>query len=102
MSTVHSPMNHPKAPSFGRQLIDFEALSKSIRSLARDGDLPARLMTEELDPSTRISELGLDSLGNLTLLDELEQMTGVEVPDNAIAPDSSLADIVTRINTIRQ
>ena len=46
----------------------FTLLERAIRELARSRDLPARLASERLEPSSLLEELGLDSVGTIALL----------------------------------
>jgi hypothetical protein len=86
--------------SRARASIDLRGLVELIHRLARQGDLPQHLLASPLGAGTRLERLGLDSLGNLTLLEELEQWTGLELPDEALDPGCSLAEVVERLNAL--
>lgn len=77
----------------------FEIVVETIRDLARDNQLPKRLAGKELLPSTLLEDLGMDSLGQLNLLSELEERVDDTFSESAISGIDTLADlaeIVTR------
>jgi acyl carrier protein len=85
-------------PSLLSRPIDFADLVALIRRLVSAGDLPASAAAVELNQSTCVDDLGLDSLGKLTLLEELELIAGVELPENFVSEGASLGEIIDRLN----
>lgn len=75
-------------------MIDFPRLETLIRVNARTGLLPARLSNAPLDPSTTIADLGLDSLGMMTLLTALMEEADAYFSDDTFLARHTLADVV--------
>ena len=65
---------------------------------ARNGVLPAHVATMALGPDTKVEELGLDSLGKMTLLTGLMDLTDKFLADDSIKESSTLADIAALIS----
>jgi acyl carrier protein len=65
----------------------------SIRRLASCGELPRDLNARPLDGETAIDELGIDSLGKLSLLSELEERAEVRLSEGAIMGLRTLDDL---------
>jgi acyl carrier protein len=65
----------------------------AIRALAARGELPRDLAEWKLTPSTEIDELGIDSMGTLALLSELEERADVALGESALAGVRTLADL---------
>lgn len=57
---------------------------------------------EDVGMETRLSELGIDSLQAITILYELEERFGIEIPNELIENLETVSDIVSTINKIRQ
>ena len=79
------------------ELVDVVAL---IRRLVSEGDLPSNAAAVELTAQTSVDDLGLDSLGKLTLLEELELASGVELPETFVSDGASLGEIIDRLRAI--
>ena len=78
----------------------FALLERAIRELARSRDLPARLASERLEPSSLLEELGLDSVGTIALLLEVEVHLGRKIPEShlkGLRTLGELADLVDRV-----
>lgn len=73
-----------------------------IRSLAREDDLPEHLISGAINPQDTIDALGIDSLGGAFLIERLEQLTGVEMPDDFIDMNFSIDGIAPRLNALVQ
>jgi acyl carrier protein len=71
-----------------------------IRSLAREDDLPAHLISGPINPQDTVDALGIDSLGGAFLIERLEQLTGVEMPDDFIDMNFSIDGIAPRLNAL--
>jgi acyl carrier protein len=80
--------------------IEFADLVALIRRLVSAGDLPASAAAVELTADTRVDDLGLDSLGKLTLLEEVELASGAQLPENFISEGASLGQILDSLNAI--
>jgi acyl carrier protein len=91
------PKPHPSPSS---KPIDFDDLVALIKRLVSEGDLPSSVADVDLTTDTSVEDLGLDSLGKLTLLEELEVASGVELPEDFINPDAPLGEIIGRLNAI--
>jgi acyl carrier protein len=68
-------------------------LVEMVREHARGGMLPDHLIDMPLTPQTRVSDLGVDSLGKMALLTALMDLTDKYLPDNALNDDQTLAEI---------
>jgi acyl carrier protein len=93
MMQKHDPSLSPKAI----ELTDLVAL---VTRLVSEGDLPASATAVALTADASIDDLGLDSLGKLTLLEELEAIAGVELPESFVSEGASLGEIVDSLNAL--
>ncbi len=57
---------------------------------------------EDINMETRLDELGIDSLQAITILYELEERFGLEIPNELMENLETVGDIVSGINKIRQ
>jgi len=57
---------------------------------------------EDVNMETRLSELGIDSLQAITILYELEERFGIEIPNELMENLETVNDIVSGIDKIRQ
>ncbi len=57
---------------------------------------------EDVNMDTRLSDLGIDSLQAITILYELEERFGIEIPNELMENLETVSDIVSSINKIRQ
>lgn len=66
-------------------------ITRVIGDIVEDiaGEPPTRLGL-----TTRLADLGLDSLNLTELLGALEQELGIDIPDEMFTPDTTVADIV--------
>jgi acyl carrier protein len=80
--------------------IAFTDLVALVKRLVSVGDLPGSALAVELTVDTSVDDLGLDSLGKLTLLEELELAGGVELPEGVVSGGASLGQIIDRLNAI--
>jgi acyl carrier protein len=71
-----------------------------IRTLAREDDLPEHLISGPINPQDTVDSLGIDSLGGAFLIERLEQLTGVEMPDDFIDMNFSIDGIAPRLNAL--
>lgn len=58
-----------------------------------------RLDVDGLKPADALTDLGLDSLDRYSLFVELQELTGLEVPDEAVPKLDSVASIVDYFNS---
>jgi acyl carrier protein len=76
-----------------------EASEESVRELlAGFFKLPAARLSSE----TRLDELGLDSLGSVELLFEIEQRFGVRVPNERAAEFQSVRAIAEGVRALQR
>jgi len=54
----------------------------------------------DLEVSTQLDELGIDSLGAITILYELEDKLNVEVPNEAFDSLQTVGDILTQLEQL--
>jgi acyl carrier protein len=72
----------------------------AIRELAGDGHFPAHLVDAEILESDTVDSLGIDSIGAVYLIDRLEELTGVSMPDDFVPPGTDIRGIAARVNEI--
>jgi acyl carrier protein len=77
-----------------------EDIISVIRELARDGQFPAHLVDGEISERDSVDTLGIDSIGAVYLIDRLEVLTGVPMPDDFVAPGTDIGGIAARVNEI--
>lgn len=68
-------------------------LVESIRFLAVAGGVPHDLAHLPLGAETRIEDLGVDSVGKLVLLNEVESRIDYPIPDGALAGVTTLGEM---------
>lgn len=71
-----------------------------LRALAREKDLPDHLITGEITVEDTVTSLGIDSLGGAFLIERLEQLSGVLMPDDLLDLEDNIATIAQRMNQI--
>lgn len=71
-----------------------------LRTLANEKDLPEHLITAEITAADSVRTLGIDSLGQVYLIERLEEMTGVLMPDDFLDVKDNIAAIAERLNQI--
>lgn len=71
-----------------------------IRELAGTGQFPAHLVDGPIAETDSIDTLGIDSIGGVYLIDRLEELTGVGMPDDFVPPGTDVAGIAARVNEI--
>jgi acyl carrier protein len=69
-----------------------------LRALAREDDLPSHLIDAEITGEDTVDSLGIDSLGGAYLIERLEQITGVLMPDEFLDLKDNIATIAERLN----
>ncbi len=74
-----------------------EKLVEVLRDLAREDELPAHLKDGPIGEGDTVTSLGLDSLGVVTVIERLEEMTGVPIPDDFIEMEDTIAGIAARL-----
>ena len=75
---------------------------ESLRALARDGELPASIADEVLHGDTLIDDLGLDSMGKLSLLGAVEERADLALPEAALAGIRTLGDLARAVAWARE
>ena len=76
----------------------YEQIVELLREHARAGLLPTHIAAMPLTPDTKLSELGIDSLGKMSLLSSLMELTDKYFADDSIRDDDTLADIAKRVS----
>ena len=71
---------------------------EAIRHLSRRGALPKELATRALAGDTAIDALGIDSLGKLDLLSELEERADMTLSESMILGLRTLEDIARMLD----
>lgn len=72
---------------------DVDVVVDAIQSLASRGVLPRDLAGWQLDAATEIDALGIDSLGKLNLLSELEERAYVAISEGDLPGLRTLGDL---------
>ena len=71
----------------------YEEVLGVIRTLAQEGTIPPRLKRAKLGPKTKVDKLGLDSMGLVSLITEIEIRTHTTLSDNLLATVTTLEDL---------
>ena len=60
-----------------------------------------KISIQEIGLDTSLDDIGIDSLGALTLLFEIEDRLGVDIPDDFAKSLRTVGDIVTKLQEIK-
>jgi len=71
----------------------YDDIVNTLRAGAMDGTLPGHLKDAPLTPETKLGELGIDSLGKMSLLAALMDLTDRYFPDSAFREEHTLQEI---------
>ncbi|MDA8584875.1 phosphopantetheine-binding protein [Rhodobacteraceae bacterium] len=71
-----------------------------MRTLAKEDDLPAHLISGEITGKDTVETLGIDSLGGAYLIERLEDTTGVQMPDDFLDLTDDIDKIALRLNNL--
>lgn len=71
----------------------FEEIATRLRAEARSGSLPRHLEQIELTPTTKLGDLGIDSLGKMALLAALMEISDKYFPDDTFRDEHTLGEI---------
>lgn len=71
-----------------------------LRELAANEDLPAHLVSGEIAGTDTVDTLGIDSLGGAFLIERLEELSGVLMPDDFLDLSDDVAGISARLNEL--
>ena len=74
-----------------------DKLVSVLRELANEDELPAHLKEGPIGEADTVTSLGLDSLGVVTVIERLEEMTGIPIPDDFIEMEDTIAGISARL-----
>jgi acyl carrier protein len=77
----------------------FDAVVTRIREDAAAGLLPGSLTKASIDRDMTLTDLGVDSLGRMTLLTLLMDMTDQYIPDTAFNEGQTLGEIVDALSS---
>lgn len=69
-----------------------------IELIAREVKCPSG----EITLSTGLDDLGIDSLKAIVILSELEDLFGIDIPNETIGSINTVGDIVSKIDEIRE
>ena len=78
----------------------FPLVMAALRALAGRGEVPRDLLSRELSPGSTIDELGIDSLGKLALLTELEDRTDIVIGEGALQGLKTLGDLAQLVERL--
>jgi acyl carrier protein len=59
-----------------------------------------KCLPDNISVTTRLDELGIDSLGSITILYELEDKLDIEVPNEVLESLHTVGDILTQLEQI--
>lgn len=71
-----------------------------LRELAKAEELPNHLIDGPITGADTVETLGIDSIGAVTLVDQLESEANVLLPDDFLAFEDSIDDIANRMNAL--
>ena len=77
-----------------------ERVAEVMRNLAKDDDLPEHLITGEISGQDTVETLGIDSLGGAFLIERLEELTGILMPDDFVDLKDDIATIAARLDDL--
>jgi acyl carrier protein len=80
---------------------DLETVRETLRALASDRVIPRDIFVAGLEGTTRLEDLGIDSIGKLAVLNELEARSGVLLDERRLADCATLADLASCITGSR-
>jgi acyl carrier protein len=69
-----------------------------IEIIARE----AKCSTEQITLNTGLDDLGIDSLKAIVILSELEDVLGIEIPNEIIGSIKTVGDIVNKIDELQR
>lgn len=75
----------------------FDRISAALLRMSSEGALPTSCAVSSLTRETEISELGIDSLGALILVAELESALEVRIPDSLLSGVRTLGQLEERL-----
>ncbi len=75
-----------------------ESVAEVVRALAEEDELPEHLKSAQITGQDTVESLGLDSLGAVFLIEQLEEVAGIKLPDDFLDFEDSIAVIADRIN----
>lgn len=81
----------------------FDVICQTIKSLSIQGILPAHLNGSAIKANDTLLDLGLDSMGQLTLLSELKGRLSLSLPADQVDATTTLHElalILERANTL--
>jgi acyl carrier protein len=74
----------------------------AIRHLARGKRIPSDLVERALDGATPIDELGMDSLGKIELLTEIEDRADVMLSEGMLVGLRTLDDLAHAVTKVKE
>lgn len=77
-----------------------DAVIAVIRDLAGKGDLPDYLSEGEITGNDTVDSLGIDSIGGVYLIERLEELTGILMPDDFVELKFTVAELAERLNRL--
>ena len=69
-----------------------------IEIIARE----AKCSPEDITLNTSMNELGIDSLKAIVILSELEDLLGIDIPNEIIGSINTVGDIVTKVDELQR
>ena len=69
-----------------------------IEIIAREAKCPV----EQITLNTGLDALGIDSLKAIVILSELEDLLGIEIPNEIIGSINTVGDIVTKVDELQR
>jgi acyl carrier protein len=71
----------------------FALIVETVRSLSLKGNFPRELISRPLEKETAITELGIDSLGKLSLISEIEDKAETMLGEGDLPGIKTLGDL---------
>ena len=72
-----------------------ESIHEEVRAIVAD---VAEMSVEEVSPDATLRELGIDSLGGLRIVAEVEKRYGIVVPEASIAKIRTMKDVLALVD----
>lgn len=77
--------------------MDFAQFRMTLRRMIDDGDIPPIPDADTITAATKMSDLGLDSVGKLTMLMAVQEAFDCELGPEAVSDEMTVGGLITLI-----
>lgn len=75
-------------------MMEFSQFRQTLRQMIDDGDIPPIPDAETITAETRMADLGLDSVGKLTMLMAVQEAFDCELGPEAVSDDMTVGGLI--------